>query len=81
MTEYQVPFQTVRDLELNGGETALVRTDFNVPMSDDGEIMDDFRIQGSIPTLKYLLDERGDGASLALMSGAPLPGIDALRRR
>lgn len=42
------------------GKTVLVRCDFNVPMTktEDGnfEIVDDFRIRSSIPTLKWLLD-------------------------
>lgn len=44
------------------GKTVLVRCDFNVPVTkgDDGEleIVDDFRIRSSIPTLKWLV-ERG----------------------
>ncbi|NNN19300.1 MAG: phosphoglycerate kinase [Acidimicrobiaceae bacterium] len=42
------------------GKTVLVRCDFNVPMTkrDDGEfdIVDDFRIRSSVPTLKWLVD-------------------------
>lgn len=42
------------------GKTVLVRCDFNVPMTktEDGsfEIVDDFRIRSSIPTLKWLVD-------------------------
>lgn len=36
----------------------LVRVDFNVPFSDKGNISDDFRIKASLPTLKYLLEEK-----------------------
>lgn len=42
------------------GKTVLVRCDFNVPVArnENGEleIVDDFRIRSSIPTLKWLLD-------------------------
>lgn len=44
------------------GKTVLVRCDFNVPMVKDSngefEIVDDFRIRSSLPTLAWLL-ERG----------------------
>lgn len=42
------------------GKTVLVRCDFNVPMVKDSngefEIVDDFRIRSSLPTLQWLLD-------------------------
>ncbi len=48
--------RTVRDVPLRG-KTVLVRADYNVPLSSDGSIADDFRIRSSLPTLKYLLDQ------------------------
>lgn len=56
--------QTIRDLPLDG-ETVLIRADYNVPLSDKGEIDDDLRIRSSLPTLEYLLDR---GCKLVIMS-------------
>lgn len=50
--------KTVRDVPLDGS-TVLIRADYNVPLEENGKIADDYRITQSIPTLKYLLDERG----------------------
>ncbi len=40
------------------GKNVLVRCDFNVPLSKEGKILDDFRIKRSLPTLKYLIKEK-----------------------
>lgn len=47
------------------GKKAIVRVDFNVPLNEKGEITDDTRIRGALPTLKKILV---DGGSLILMS-------------
>lgn len=47
--------KTLRDVPLDG-KTVLVRADYNVPLTSDGEISDDLRIRASLPTLRYLLD-------------------------
>lgn len=47
------------------GKKAIVRVDFNVPLNEKGEITDDTRIRGALPTLKKIL---ADGGSLILMS-------------
>ena len=47
------------------GKKAIVRIDFNVPLNEKGEITDDTRIRGALPTLKKIL---ADGGSLILMS-------------
>jgi phosphoglycerate kinase len=46
--------KTIRDIDVQG-KTVLMRADYNVPL-DDGKITDDYRIQGSIPTIQYLLE-------------------------
>lgn len=47
------------------GKKAIVRVDFNVPLDDKGNITDDTRIRGALPTLKKIL---ADGGSLIIMS-------------
>jgi len=54
----------LKDFELKG-KRALVRCDFNVPLSPKGEILDDFRIKETIPTIEYLIKK---GARVILMS-------------
>lgn len=55
--------KTVSDLDV-AGKKVIVRVDFNVPLKD-GEITDDNRIKGALPTIKYLLD---NNAKVILMS-------------
>ena len=47
------------------GKRAIVRVDFNVPLNEQGQITDDTRIRGAMPTLKKVL---ADGDSLIIMS-------------
>lgn len=47
------------------GHKAIVRVDFNVPLDENGNITDDTRIRGALPTLKKILN---DGGSLIIMS-------------
>jgi phosphoglycerate kinase len=50
--------KTIRDFEL-AGKRVLVRVDFNVPMDEQGAITDDIRIRMALPTLQYVLEQRG----------------------
>ena len=43
----------------------LVRCDFNVPLDEKGNILDDFRIRQTLPTIKFLMDSK---AKIILMS-------------
>ncbi|MBR6737081.1 MAG: phosphoglycerate kinase [Clostridia bacterium] len=54
---------TVKDIDVKG-KKCLVRVDFNVPMKD-GVITDENRINGALPTIKYLMD---NGAKVILCS-------------
>lgn len=55
--------KTIKDIDV-AGKKVLVRVDFNVPMDGD-TITDTTRIEASLPTINYLLE---NGASVVLMS-------------
>lgn len=55
--------KTVKDVDVKG-KRCLVRVDFNVPMKD-GKITDENRINGALPTIKYLMEH---GAKVILCS-------------
>ncbi|MCI5727623.1 MAG: phosphoglycerate kinase [Clostridium sp.] len=55
--------KTIEDIEVKG-KKVLVRCDFNVPLKD-GVITDENRLNGALPTIKYLVD---NGAKVILCS-------------
>ena len=55
--------KTLKDIEL-AGKKVVMRVDFNVPVKN-GVISDDTRIQGALPSIKYVLE---NGGKLILMS-------------
>lgn len=61
--------KTIRDIDLNG-KTVLMRADYNVPV-EKGMITDDYRIEQSLPTVKYLL---GKNVKLIICSHLGRPG-------
>ncbi len=56
--------KTLRDINVSG-KKVLVRVDFNVPIDEQGNIIDDTRIKSSLPTIDYLIDAK---AKIILMS-------------
>lgn len=56
--------KTIRDIDVNG-KRIVMRVDYNVPRDENGEPTDLTRINGTLPTLHYLLKR---GARVVLMS-------------
>lgn len=46
--------KTIRDIDVRN-KAVLLRADYNVPLKN-GKIVDDYRIQQSLPTVKYLVE-------------------------
>lgn len=69
----------VKDFKV-ANRKVIVRCDFNVPLDSSGNILDDFRIKRTVPTIKYLIDQK---AVVILLShlGRPEPGERKLSLR
>ncbi|MFC1663688.1 phosphoglycerate kinase [Patescibacteria group bacterium] len=63
--------KTLRDFNFKE-KRVLVRNDFNVPLDEKGNILNDFRIKKSIPTIEYL---REKGAKVILISHLGRPDL------
>ena len=66
--------KTIKDINVKG-KKVLLRVDFNVPLDQDGNILNDNRIMESLATINYLID---NGAKLIICShlGRPNGKID-----
>ena len=48
-------YMTLEDVDVTG-KRVFVRVDYNVPLDEHGNIVDDVRIRETIPTINYLID-------------------------
>src|SRR5689334_20485376 len=66
--------KTIKDVPLEH-QTVLVRADYNVPLTDDGKIADDYRMTQSLPTLQFLIKA---GCKVVVMAhlGRPKGKVD-----
>ena len=65
--------QPVKQIKNLSGKRVLLRVDFNVPIKN-GRVLDDFKIQKTLPTIKYLIEKR---AKVILISHLGRPkGVD-----
>lgn len=66
--------KSLRDVSVSG-KRVFIRVDYNVPMDKAGNITNDARIQATLPTLKYLLDNHASiviGSHLGRPKGQPV---------
>ena len=57
--------KALKDIFSFNNKTVVVGVDFNVPLDENGNILDNYRIVASVPTIRYLLDS---GAHVVLIS-------------
>ncbi len=65
-----VDLPTLRNTYI-GKKKVLVRTGFDVPLDDEGRILDDSRIRISVPTVRYLLDHGAEQVIIMTHVGRP----------
>jgi len=59
------------------GKRVLVRVDFNVPLDEEGNIIDDYRIDKSLPTLNHILSKN---AKLILITHLGRPNGEVVEK-
>ena len=83
--EQAMKIRCVDEIALSG-KKVFVRVDFNVPLTETGEVAEDHRIRAVLPTLRYILEQGGravvashlgrpKGKPVASMSLAPAAGV------
>ena len=60
-----MPIRYIDEIKDLKGKKVFIRVDFNVPQDDKGNITEDTRITGAVPTIKYALEQ---GAMVVLAS-------------
>ena len=75
-TYYPMAKKDIHSLQNIQGKKVLVRVDFNVPQDEHGNITNDRRIRGAIPTIKGLLEK---GAAVIAMSHLGRPKGDPVK--
>ena len=64
-----MPICYIDQLKELKGKKVFIRVDFNVPQDEKGNITEDTRIAGAVPTIKYAVEQ---GAKVVL-AGMTLP--------
>jgi len=75
-TYHPMAKKDIHSLQNIQGKKVLVRVDFNVPQDEHGNITNDRRIRGAIPTIKALLEK---GAAVIAMSHLGRPKGDPVK--
>ena len=64
-----IRLKTLREVPIKG-KRVLIRSDLNVPLAQDGTILDDSRIRASLSTIRFIL-EKGGSAIVMSHLGRP----------
>ena len=66
--------KNIQDLNIEPGGRVLLRCDLNLPQDVNGNFTDFFRLESSLPTMRYLL-ERGANIFIISHLGQPKNGF------